>query len=89
MYQANALSDNISSALVLLAEKHLGFSVPTTDFIPIRGTHKIYLVVGIDNKLRFKQNIDRMSIKQTICSISFFVTFTCVQMKLKIQHIML
>ena len=36
MYHANALSDNISPALALLAEKHLGFTVPTTDFIHIK-----------------------------------------------------
>ena len=35
MYQANALSDNNSPLLALLAKKHLGFAVPTTDFIYI------------------------------------------------------
>ena len=38
MYQAHALSDNISPELALLAEKRLGFTVPTTDFIHIRET---------------------------------------------------
>ena len=35
MYQANAVSDNNSPLLALLAEKHLGFRVPTTNFIHI------------------------------------------------------
>ena len=35
MYQATALTDNISPALAQLAEKHIGFTVPTTDFIHI------------------------------------------------------
>ena len=35
MYQANALSDNNSPLLALLAKKHLGFTVTTTDFIHI------------------------------------------------------
>ena len=48
MYQANALSDNISPALALLAEKYLGFTVPTTDFIHIKETqHESYLGVII------------------------------------------
>ena len=33
MYQANALSDNKSPLMALLAKKYLGFTVPTTDFI--------------------------------------------------------
>ena len=32
IYQANALSDNIFPVFALLAEKHLGFAVPTIDF---------------------------------------------------------
>ena len=59
MYQANALSDNISPALALLAEKHLGFTVPTTDFIHIKETqHESYLDVITGNKLSFNQHID-------------------------------
>ena len=43
MYQANAFSDNISPLLSLLAEKQLGFTVPTTDFICIIETqHESY-----------------------------------------------
>ena len=38
MYQANALSDNNSPLLALLAKEHLGFTVPTTDFIHIEET---------------------------------------------------
>ena len=38
MYQANALSDNNSPLLALLAKKHLVFAVPTTDFIHIKET---------------------------------------------------
>ena len=34
--QLNAIYDNNSHALALLAEKQLGFSVPTTDFIHIK-----------------------------------------------------
>ena len=66
MYQVNALSDNISPALALLAEKHLGFAVPTTDFIHIKETQQeSYLGVLIDNKLSFNQHIDDMSKKAT------------------------
>ena len=64
MYQANAFFDNNSPLLVLLAKKHLGFAVPTTDFIHIRETqHESYLGVIIDNKLNFNQHIDDMSQK--------------------------
>ena len=62
--QANALSDNNSPLLVLLAKKHLGFAVPTTDFIHIEETqHKRYLGVILDNKLNFNQHIGDMSKK--------------------------
>ena len=67
MYQAN-VSDNISPALALLAEKHLGFIVPTTDFIHIQETqHESYLGVIIDNKLSFNQHIDDMSNELPVC----------------------
>ena len=36
MYQANALYDNNSPLLALLAKKHLGFTVPSTDFIHMK-----------------------------------------------------
>ena len=66
MYQANVLSDNISPALALLAEKHLGVTVPTTDFIYMKETqHESYLGVIIDNKISFNQHIDDMSKKAT------------------------
>ena len=66
MYQANTLSDNNSPLLALLAEKHLGFTVPTTDFIRIKETqHESYLRAIIDNKLSFNQHIDDMSKKAT------------------------
>ena len=66
MYQANALSDNIYPALTLLAEKHLGFTVPTTDFIHIKETqHESYLGIIIDNKLSLNQHIDDFSKKST------------------------
>ena len=66
IYQANALSDNNYRLLALLAEKHLDFTVPTTDFICIKETqHKSYLGVIIDNKLSFNQHIDDMSKKVT------------------------
>ena len=62
MYQVNAISDNISAALALLAEKNLGSTVPTTDFINIKETqHESYMGVIIDNKLCFNQHIDDMS----------------------------
>ena len=52
MYQVNALSDNISPALAMQAEKHLGITVPTTDYIHTQETqHKCYLGVIMDNKL--------------------------------------
>ena len=66
LYQANAFSDHISTALALLAEKHLGLTVLTTDFIHIKETqHESYLGVIIDNKLSFSQHIDDMSKKAT------------------------
>ena len=68
MYQANDLSDNISPALALLAEKHLGFTVPTTYFINREETqHESYLDVTIDNKLSLNQHIYEMSKKLQIC----------------------
>ena len=67
MYQANALSDN-SPLLALLARKHIGFTVSSTDFIHIEETqHESYLGVIIDNKLKFNQHIDDMSKKLPIC----------------------
>ena len=66
MYRANALSDNNSPLLVLLAKKHLGFSVPTTDFINIKQVqHESCLGAMIDNELNFNQHIDDMSKKAT------------------------
>ena len=66
MYQANALSDNNSPLLALLAKKHLSFAVPSTDFIHIEETqHDSYLGIIIDNKLNFNQHIDDMSKKAT------------------------
>ena len=66
MYHANALSDNNSPLLALLAKKHLGFTVPPKDFIHIKQTqHESYLGVIIDNKLNFNQHIDDMSKKAT------------------------
>ena len=38
MFTVNALSDNNSPLLALLAEKHLHLAVPTTDFIHIKET---------------------------------------------------
>ena len=68
MYQANALSDNNSPLSAFLAKKHLGFTVPSTDFIHIEETqHESYLGVIIDNKLNFNQHIDDMSKKLPIC----------------------
>ena len=59
--QANALSDKISPALALLAVKHFGFSVPTTDFIFLKETqHDSYLCVIADNKLSLNHHIDDM-----------------------------
>ena len=66
MYQANALSNNNSPLLALLARKHLGFTVSSTDFIHIEETqHEGYLGVIIDNKLNFNQHIDDMSKEAT------------------------
>ena len=58
MYQANALSDNNSPLFALLAKKHFGITVPSTDFIYIKETQH-------DNKLNFNQHIDDMSKKAT------------------------
>ena len=67
MDQANALSDNNSPLLALLAEKYLGLTIPTTDFIHIKETqHESYLGVINDNKLSFNQHIDDTS-KKAIC----------------------
>ena len=61
MYQANALYDNNSPSLALLA-----FTVPTTDSIHIKETqYESYLGVMNDNKLSFSQCIDDMSKKAT------------------------
>ena len=68
MYQANTSYDNNSPLLALLAEKHLGFTVPITDFIHIGQTqHETYLGVVIDYELSFNQHIDDMSKKLSIC----------------------
>ena len=65
IYQANVVSDDISPALALLAEKHLGFTVKTTDFFTLEKQHENYLGVMLDNKLSFDQHIDEMSKKAT------------------------
>ena len=52
--------------MALLAEKHLGFTVPTTDSIHIKETqHESYIGVIIDDKLSFNQHIDDLSKKAT------------------------
>ena len=62
IYQLNSLSDSIPPVLALLAEKHLGFSLPTTNFIQIQETqNKRYLCVISDNKLSFNQYIGEVS----------------------------
>ena len=67
IYQVNAFSDNISSALALLAAKHFGFSAPATNFVHIEETQpENYLGVIIDNKLGFDQHMDDMSKKVTM-----------------------
>ena len=86
MYQANALSDNNSPLLALLAKKHLHFTVPSTDLINIKETqHESHLGVIIDNKLSFNQHIDDMSQIDTkfakSSQIYVVVTFTCVLKK--------
>ena len=68
MYQVNALSGNISSALALLAEKQLGLSVPTKVFC----MHQTNLGVISHNKLSFNQHIDEMSQKATNLSNLFW-----------------
>ena len=56
----------VSSALVLLAEKILGFSEPTTYFIHIKETqHESYVGALIDNKLSLNQHIGDISKKAT------------------------
>ena len=66
IYQANALSDNNSPLLAPLAKNHLGFTVPSTDFIHIKeAQHESYLGVIIYNELNFNQHIDDMSEKAT------------------------
>ena len=88
MYHANVLSDNISPALALLAEKHLSVTVPNIDFIHIKETqHESYLSFIIDNKLSLNQHIDDMSKKQPICKIYVVVTSTCALKNLKKRHI--
>ena len=88
MYQANALSSNIYPALAPLSERHLGFTVPTTDIIDTKKTqHESYLGAMIDNKLSFNQHNDDMSQKLPICKIYVILTFTCVLKKLKTRHI--
>ena len=82
MDQANALSDNNSPSLALLAEKYLGLTIPTTDFIHIKETqHESYLGVINDNNLSFNQHIDDISKKQPICEIYVVVMSTCVLKK--------
>ena len=52
--------------LAILAVKHLGFTVPNTDFIHIAETqHESYICVIFDNKLSLNQHIDDMSKKDT------------------------
>ena len=87
-YQANALSDNNSPLFALSAEKHLGFTVPTTDFIHIKETqHESYLGVMIDNELCHNQHIDDMSKKATnllnLCRCSLHMC----SKEVKTQHI--
>ena len=49
MYQANVLSDNNFPLLALIAETHLGFTVPTTHFIHMKETnHESYLGAMLD-----------------------------------------
>ena len=57
---------SFSPLLALLAKKHFGFTVPSTDFIDIKETqHESYLGVVIDNKLNFNQHVDDMPKKAT------------------------
>ena len=56
MYQANALSDNNSPLLALLAKKTLRLTLSSNH----RTQHESYLGVIIDNKLSFCQHIDDM-----------------------------
>ena len=65
IYQANVVSDDFSPALVLLAEKHLGFMVITTDFFTLEKQHENSLGVMLDNESCFDQHIDEMSKKAT------------------------
>ena len=65
MYQANALSDNISSALALLAEKYRLFSANHRFYSHKRTQLQRYLCVIIDNELGFSQHIVDMTIKAT------------------------
>ena len=52
--------------MAILAKKHIGFAVPSTDFIDIKETqHESYLGVIIDNELNFNQHVDDMSKKAT------------------------
>ena len=64
MYEVNTLPDSISPALLPLPEKYLGFSVPTTDFIPvIEIQHKSYLDVIFYNEINFKKHVHKMSME--------------------------
>ena len=88
MYQENALSDNISPTLALLAEKHLGLSVSTIDFIHIKESqHETYLADIIDNKFYFDQRIDDMIKKLPISYIYVIVYYTYGPKKLKTWHV--
>ena len=67
MDQANALSDNNSPSLALIAEKYIGLTIPTTDFIHIKETQQeCFLGVINDNKSSLNQHIDDIS-KKAIC----------------------
>ena len=79
MYQENALSDDISPALTLLAEEHIDFTMSTTDFIDILKTQReSYLDVIIDNKLSFNHHIDDMSKKATnLLNLCYHSLLTC------------
>ena len=59
----NALSDNISPAMALLAEIHRLFSANHIFYSNREKQHKSYLL--FDNKLSFNQHIDDMSKKAT------------------------
>ena len=88
MCQENAIFDNDSPLLVLLARKHLRFTAPTSDFFHIEETqHGRYLDAMIYNKFSFSQCIDDMSKKATNQLNLCRVAFTCVLKKIKTRHI--